>query len=175
MLENTGLSRTEALAQFNKITRAFITIIGMVPDVSALNQDFYVYHEIVIDPEKETISGTADDFRVVLVEDLPFEIREDDLNFQARDKIVKEYPLEKQLSIIGQLLETLADQHGVECEDLKDMNDYIKEVKRVNALRKEFFSSDPSYQYMSTADFEKLFADKYEGGINEFEPKLRGL
>lgn len=168
-------SRVESLAQFNKLNKEFITVLGAVEDKSLLNHDFYLYVDVLIDDSKETVIGTYDNFQIVSRESLPRQVLEDELNALARTKIVEKYPLEVQLSIIGQLLETLADAANVECVDLKDMNDYISEVRRVNKLRKEFFASNPEYQYLSTEAREALFAKQMEGGIAQFAPTASSL
>jgi hypothetical protein len=171
MIEDT-FNRTEALAQFNKITGAFVMILQRL-DISTLNNDFFLYKEIEIDIYKEKVIGTYDNFSIVSINDQPLEIYEDNLNALAREKILQKYPLEKQLTIIGTLLEKIADQNSIECDELKDMNDYITEVRRTNRVRKDFYSSDSEYQYVSTEEAERIFAEQREGGIMEYEPKIR--
>lgn len=163
-------NRVPALAQFNKITKVFVMIMQRPEDISGLNHDFYLYKEIEIDRDKEKVIGNYDNFRVAAIESEPLEINEDGLNQLAREKILKVYPMHDQLTILGQTLEKIADAVGVECEDLKEMNDYIAEVKRLNNLRKEFYASDPSYKYMSTEEFEELFIARREGGVMQYEP-----
>jgi hypothetical protein len=102
-------------------------------------------------------------------------VTEDSLNFYAREKIIEVYPLEKQLSIIGSILEKLSDAVGIEADDLKEMNDFISEVKRVNGLKKQFFVENPDYQYMSTEDLEAAINKKYEGAINEYGESIANI
>lgn len=169
-MATTTIARTAGLAQFNKLNKAFITVLGMVDDQSLLNHDQYLYAEVNMDTEHEKIIGNYDNFEIVLISEQPLEVFEAYLNLLAREKIVSVYPLEKQLTIIGSLLEQLADASGVSCEDLKDMNDYIAEVRRANAVRKEFYDANPDYQYISTEKFEELYAEKYAGGISDYDP-----
>lgn len=168
-------TREPALAQFNKITKVFTMILQKPENISGLNHDFYLYREVLIDRMKENVVGNYDNYRIVSIESQPLLVTEDSLNVLAREKIVKQYPLESQLSIIGSLLEKIATSANVECEELKEMNDYINEVKRVNGLRKEFYASDPSYQYLSTEQFEELFTAQREGGIMEYEGKTNSI
>ncbi len=168
-------TRVPALAQFNRVSKVFTMILEKPDDISGLNHDFYLYKEIMIDRSKEKILGNYDNFQVVSIESQPLLITEDSLNSLAREKIIKTYPIERQLTILGQLLEKIATSSNIECEELKEMNDYINEVKRVNGLRKEFYESDPSYQYLSTEDFEELFAAQREGGIMEYEGKINNI
>lgn len=169
MSEN--LNRTEALAQFNKITKVFITILQKV-DVSWLNNDFYLYREINIDPIKEKVIGTYDNFEIVSIEDQPLAITEDGLNALAREKILKKYPIEEQLTIIEKTLEILASTAGIDYSELKEMNEYIAEIKRANGIRKDFYANDSDYQYTSTEDMEQLLSLQHEGGIMDYEPKV---
>lgn len=170
-----SFSRVESVAQFNKLNKGFITALSGTTDKSLLNHDFYLYVDILFDESKETVVGTYDNFQIVRTDSLPRQVHEDELNTVARTKIVEKYPLELQLSIIGQLLETLADTANVDSTDLKDMNDYIAEVKRVNKLRKEFFAANTEYQYLSTGDREAIFAKQMEGGIAQFSPTASNL
>jgi len=162
------LTKIEVLAQFNKVNGSFTMILGKVDDMSILNHDYYTYKEISIDVDNETIIGTVDNFSIVNIHEQPLEITEDSLNLYAREKIIEQYPLEKQLSIIGSILEKLSDAAGIESEDLKEMNEFIAEVKRVNNLKKQFFAENPDYRYVSTEELEAVINKKYEGAINEY-------
>lgn len=163
------LGKTEGLAQFNKLNKKFTTVLGMIEDTSLLNHDLYYYAPVTIDINSETIIGTYDNFQVVSIHSLPTEITEEMIDQLARDKIVQKYPLERQLSIIGSLLEKIADASGIECEELKDMNDYIAEIKRTNAIRKEFYATNPDYRYLSTEEVEQIISEKYEGSIQNYD------
>jgi hypothetical protein len=169
------LNKVEALAQFNKLNGLFTMVLGKVDDISMLNHDFYVYKEIEIDTTNETVLGTIDNFSIVNIHEQPLVVTEDSLNFYAREKIIEVYPLEKQLSIIGSILEKLSDAAGIEADDLKEMNDFISEVKRVNGLKKQFFVENPDYQYMSTEDLEAAINKKYEGAINEYGESIANI
>jgi hypothetical protein len=166
----TTINRTQCLAQFNKLNKMFTTLLGVVEDSSLLNQEFYLYKEVLIDVNQETIVGNYDSFEIVNYHNLPLEVTEDSLNRLARDKILEVYPMERQLSILGSLLERIAESSNIECEELKEMNDFINEVKRVNSVRKEFYSSNPDYKYYSTEDFNEFISKTYDGGIQEYAP-----
>lgn len=169
-MTDNHFDRVPALAQFNKVTKVFVMILQRPDDISGLNHDFYLYREIEIDRDKEKVIGNYDNFRVAAIEHEPLEINEDALNTLAREKILKRYPMHDQLTILGLTLEKIADSVGIECEDLKEMNDFISEVRRLNGLRKEFYASDPAYRYMSTEEFEELFVARREGGVMQYEP-----
>jgi hypothetical protein len=164
-MATTNLARTPGLAQFNKLNKVFITVLGLVDDVSLLNHDHYLYHEVMIDITSEKIVGDYNNYQIVAIADQPTEIFEGHLNALATEKILSTYSYGKQLNIIGSVLEKLADSAGIECEDLKTMNDFVQEVLHSNGLRKEFYESDSDYQYISTEKFEDLYAKQLEGGI----------
>lgn len=159
------MAREIALAQFNKINKAFIMVMQKPDDMSLLNHDLYLYREIEIDVELETVTGNYDSHTIVAIAEQPREITEDTLNEFARDKIIREYPLEDQLSILGSVLEKVADSAGVECDDLKEMNDFIEEVKRTNQIRKDYFAANPDYTYYTTEQLDEIQLQKYDGGI----------
>jgi len=169
-------NKTTALAQFNKLNGKFTTIIGMVDDISLLNHDFYNYRQVKIDLYNETVVGEYDNFHIVNINDGNLQINEDMLNELARDKIVKEYPIEKQLTVLGKTLEKIADSMSLEdIDDLREMNDYIDEIKRVNLIRKEFYKNNPDYDYMSTEDLDRMINEKYEGSIQAYDGQFTSL
>lgn len=166
------LNRIEALAQFNKITKVYITVLQKV-EVSWLNNDFYLYREVTIDPVREKIIGTYDNFEIVSMNDQSLTITEDGLNALAREKILKKYSIETQLTIIERTLEKMASVMNIDYAELKEMNDYIEEIKRSNGIRKEFYANDIDYDYVSTEDMEQRLLLQHEGGIMDYEPKAR--
>lgn len=169
------ITRITALAQFNKLNNMFTTVLGMVPDMSLLNHDYYLYREIEIDLENETIVGTYDNFTIINIHEQPLEITEDMLNELAREKIVKEYPIERQLTILGSVIERLADQAGIEADDIKEMNDYINDIKRTNKIRKQFYANNSDYDYKTTEELDEMVAKKYEGSIQAYEGQFADL
>jgi hypothetical protein len=168
--------KTKALAQFNKLNGKFTTVIGMVDDVSLLNHNFYNYRQVEIDLYNETVIGTYDSFQIVNVNEGNLQINEDMLKELARDKIVKEYPIERQLTILGKTLKKIADSVTLEdIDELREMNDYIDEIKRVNSIRKEFYKNNPDYDYMSTEDLDRMINEKYEGSIQAYDGQFTSL
>lgn len=172
----TDLNQQPRIIQFNKLTREFITVLSPVEDMSYLNHTNYVYSdEVMIDEDNEVVVGNADSWEITAIADLPFEVKEDDLNTLARERIMKNYPLESQLNILGDVLEKVAEANAIECEDLKAMNDFIDEVRRVNKLRKEYYANSEEFNYISTEDFESTLLKKYKGAIDESERQLLGF
>ena len=168
------MNRQTALAQFNKLNKKFTTVLGMVDDVSLLNHDLYLYREIEIDLDNENVRGDYDNYEIYDVNATPL-MTEDALNTLARNRITDKYPLEDQLSILGSAIERLADNAGIEAEDLKEMNDFIAEVRRANGIRKEYFRNNPQIEYKTTEDIEAEIAEKYEGAIQEYGDDIRDI
>jgi len=168
------MNRQSALAQFNKLNKKFTTVLGMVDDQSLLNHELYLYREIEIDLDNENVRGDYDNYTIYDVNETPV-ITEDALNNIARNRIIDKYPLEIQLSILGSVLETLADNASVAAEDLKEMNDFIAEVRRANGIRKEYFRNNTEVEYKSTEDIDNEIAEKYEGAIQEFGNDIRDI
>jgi len=168
------MNRQSALAQFNKLNKKFTTVLGMVDDVSLLNHDLYLYREIEIDLDNENVRGDYDNYEIYDVNATPL-MTEDALNTLARNRITDKYPLEDQLSILGSAIERLADNAGIEAEDLKEMNDFIAEVRRANGIRKEYFRNNPQIEYKTTEDIEAEIAEKYEGAIQEYGDDIRDI
>jgi len=172
----TESTKTTALAQFNKLNGKFTTILSMVDNISLLNHDFFNYKEVEIDLYNETIVGDYNNFEIVSIHDGSLEITEDMLNELARDKIVKEYPIERQLTILGNTLEKIADSTDIiDLEDLKQMNDYIKEIKRVNSIRKHFYQNNADYNYKTTEELDRIINEKYEGSIQAYNGEFTSL
>lgn len=168
------MNRQPALAQFNKLNKKFTTVLALIEDQSLLNHDLYLYREIEIDINNENVRGTYDSYEIYDVNATPL-MTEDLLNTMARNRITEKYPLESQLSILGDVLEKVADANSIACEDLKEMNDFIEEVKRANGIRKEFYKSNPQFEYKSTEDIDAEIAEKYEGAIQEYGDDIRDL
>ena len=171
---NIDMNRQSALAQFNKLNGKFTTVLGMVPDQSLLNHDLYLYREIEIDFDNENVRGTYNSYEIYDRNATPL-MTEDALNTSARNRIIEKYPLEIQLSILGSAIERLADNAGIEAEDLKEMNDFITEVRRANGIRKEYFKANSQVEYKGTEDIEAEIAEKYEGAIQEYGYDIRDL
>ena len=168
------MNRQPALAQFNKLNGKFTTVLGLVEDQSLLNHDLYQYREIEIDFDNENVRGTYDSHEIYDINEKPL-MTEDALNTLARNRITDKYPLEDQLSILGSAIERIADSAGIEVEELKEMNDFIVEVRRANGIRKEYFKNNSQVEYKSTEDIDSEIAEKYEGAIQEYGDDIRDI
>ena len=137
-------AKTEAWAQFNKITGVFTGVYQKVP-LETLNQEYFDYVEIEIDTETQRVVGNKDDFKIVNRADEPQVIHEIAMNNQAQGKIDKEYSIYKRLEIIDQVLAELCKKLEVDVPEFVEMRDYIDEVQHPNELIKEAIANDPAY------------------------------
>lgn len=171
------MATVKYLAQFNKMNKKFITIMTYLDSelYEELNHEHYLYRTVEIDIETQDIKGDYDNFKVVSIADEPLEVKEFTLNALARDKIVRTYPLEKQIGILGSVIETVAKKLGVPCNDLIEMNDFVREILHENKLRKEFYISDPDYNFLTTEQEAEDMMAKHEGGILEFDARIDDL
>lgn len=167
------LNTVRALAQFNKVSGAFICFLSYV-DPSTLDHTYFTYTEVYVDIEKQTVKGKYPSFQIVTVAEQPTPVYERVLNAKCRDKIMKEYALETQIdilrSIVQQLAEIASKAKGVTINDLamlQEMNAYIDEVKQSNKVLKASYQNRDDYQYISMADENRQTEEQMEGGLHE--------
>jgi len=164
-------------AQFNKSNGKFITIHSALPKelFNELNHEFYLYKDVEMDIETQKIKGDYKNCEVVNIADEPLLIREKTLNILARDKITKKYPVEKQINIIGDIIEKLAVDAGIPCTELTEMKSYVNEILRENKVRKSFYQNDSDYEYISLEqEMEDMLKD-HEGGLMEYDERVKNF
>lgn len=160
-------SKTEAWAQFNKITGVFTGIYQKVP-VETLNQEYFDYVAIEIDSETQLVVGTKDDFKIVNRADQPQVVHEIAMDNQAQGKIDKEYSIYRRLEIVDQVLAELCKKLEVDVSDFVEMRDYIEEVQHTNKLIKEAIENDPAFTYISVKEQTENMDAQIEGGLHEY-------
>lgn len=166
------MKKVEMIAQFNKLNKKFITLLGYIPDISLLNHENYLYREVLIDPENEALIGNYDEFSIELIAEQPQEIYEHHMDSLAKEKIVSRYPIEKQLNVIAESLEKLLKASGDNSTELTEMRDYINEVRRVNEARKKYFEESEEFDYISDEKLDREINEKYIGGINGYGEEI---
>jgi hypothetical protein len=175
--------KIRALIQFNKITGEPVAEMMWV-DPETLNNDFFVYREVMFDFQNDMVVGTADNFEIKNKLEMPIVMTEEQLDAAARDKITKEYPVIQQVNIVGtailkleeqlrDLTAALKERFGMEFDlssataQLVEMRNYIDEVKRANTIRKTFYQESPDYEYISYEAAAAAEARRLEGGLHE--------
>jgi len=162
-------------AQFNKSNGKFITIHSALPKhlFEELNHELYLWKDVELDPETQKVKGDYHNCEVVNIADEPLFVREKTCNILARDKITAKYPVEKQINIIGDVIERLSAETGVACKELKEMRNYVNEILRENKVRKTFYQNDPDYEYLSEEqEMENMLKD-HEGGLMEYDERAK--
>ncbi len=167
------LNIEKCLAQFNRISGAFICLLSYV-DVNTLNQTYYTYAEVNMDTEKQMIKGTYPNFSIVTIAEQPTRVYERVLRAKCKDKILKEYALDNQLDIIRSVVQHIAElvgkSEGVDIVDLpalQEMNAYIDEVKASNKVLCASYQNRPDYEYVTIAAEQQMIEEQMEGGLHE--------
>lgn len=170
----TNLAKERCLAQFNKTSGAFICFLSYV-DPATLNQVYYEYVEMEVDPERQTVRGKIDDYKVVTIAEEPTRIYERVLRGKCQNKILKEYALDNQLDIIRSVVQEIAEQLAskykgfapVDLEALQEMNAYIDEVKASHKKIVESYKRRRDYEFISIEQEQREIEEQMEGGLHE--------
>lgn len=161
--------KAAVIIQFNRISGAvgFIILDDGI-DIDTLgNQDLFRYVRDEMNMSDDVIVGNYPDYEIKARDSLPTRITEEFEDMAAAAKITKRYPVASQANVLGRAILKLSEAAGIEQEELLEMMDYINEVKRANAVRKEFYKSSPDYEYISKEDAEAEEAARLEGGVHE--------
>lgn len=178
-----GEEKQKMLAQFNKINGAPVSLISFV-DINTLNTEDYVYIECYGSPFNDRLVGTVDNFTIKSPDEVGTLVTENNLNQTAIDRIVKQYGITTQVNIMRKMLIKMCEILGtednglLETEEFKnlfEMDDYIKEVLRVNKAKKEYYAETEGFEYVSNEQQEREFDATLEGGIRDtFGPRQVG-
>lgn len=163
------LNRIRAIAQFNRISGAFITFLSYV-DPDTLDGTYFRYAEVFVDIEKQTIKGKYPNYEIVVISEQPTPIYERVLNASCRGKILREYALETQIDILRTIVQQLAEASSTPIPDLamlQEMNAYIDEVKQSNKVLKESYQNRDDYEYISMAEEQRRTEEQMDGGLHE--------
>lgn len=164
------MDKKKVFLQFNKTSGVFVTTISGITSDSILNKEFYNYIEVEMDVNKQTVEGTYDDFKIIDKDSLPTRVYESHLNKLCHEKIIKEYPLVKQIDVMRSVLEEMITASGSTTDfttEFDEMNSYIDEIKRRNKVIKESYKNSKGHQYISIAQQTEEYEKKLEGGIHE--------
>lgn len=169
--------KTRALLQFNKITGAFVAMLSYV-DPDTLNNEYYTYAEAELDFENDMVVGDYPNFQIQPALASKPRFTEEDMDKMVQVKITKRYPVVKQLNIVSNVLDSITnavqkllpepDENLSESmHQLNEMRAYINEVKQANALRKEFYASNPDFEFISKEQAASEYERQLEGGLHE--------
>lgn len=166
-----GQGKRSMFALFNRLSGAFVLLLGRMGDEPLqIDETHYVARPIEIDPDLERVVGTVDRFEIVLQAEQPPVIDEYTLNARCGDKVLKAYPVHRQLNILGDLLDTLiADLQptGPAVEAFQGMRTYIAECQERNARYKSAYAASPDFVFLDKAVLEQRVLDELEGGLHE--------
>ena len=167
IIDTIPQDKTNAWAQFNKITGVFTGVFQDVP-LEMLNQEYYNYVPIEINIRTQTVQGTYDNFSIVNIVDQPAPAYEVALDNAAQAKIDKIYTIYNRLDMQERILKLICDKVGVDDFEFNEMLSYIEEIKKNNDLFKESLMNDPNYTYVSRAQQQEMESAQLEGGLHEF-------
>ena len=166
VLQGREVGKTRWIVQFNKDSGAYITT-HLWHENHALETVYSKYLEVEFDPSTHTVMGDYDDFQVVLIQDKPVVIREQDLDSVAAEKVTTEFSVGKQLNTLAATLRGVAKELGLEVPELEEMSDQIAEVLRKNDLRKQSYANSPEITYLTKSDIIEQTSKQMEGGRHE--------
>ncbi len=173
LVASSGCQKQRALAMFNRASGVALGLLGWVDPIT-LNNEHYRYIEVEACLNTDRVRGTVDDFTVYNPDDEPVkDVFETELNAQAQTKVLKEYPISRQMNIMRNLLTAMAEKLGMthetspELNELREMSGYINEILENNASRKEHFATSPDYNYISVEDNEAEYEATLDGGLHE--------
>ena len=155
--------------QFNKTSGAYVNAFQYVPS-EILNHKYFTYAEAEMDLTTQVVIGSVKSWKIYNINELPKKIYEAQLNFICRDKITKEYGLEKQVGILTKVILELVKKAkitGESIDELNEMNSYIEEIRRRNKVLKNSYVSNKSYRYISIEEQNKIEEEMYDGGLHE--------
>lgn len=175
---NAELLRVPVTLQFNKTSRAFVSIIRFAHPAQRqwLDEKYFEYRDVELDIDKETIIGNLDKFEIVQKSMLPQEILESGLDMIAGRKIDKRFPEYRQLNIMSSLFKEILDRMPAEqkaalppalIEQFEEMRDYVELVRHENRIRKESMKTNPEINYISLQDEAKRQQELFAGGAHE--------
>jgi len=173
LVDSASCKKVRALAQFNRASGAAIGILGWVDPIT-LNNEHYKYLEVEACLSTDMIKGTIDSFEIYNPAEIETpEVFEITLDTQAQTKVLKEYPISRQLNVLREALTAIVDQLGISTDDnpaikeLREMNGYIDEILENNAARKEYFAESEDFIYVSDAEVAANFEATLDGGLHE--------
>lgn len=158
-------------AMFNRLSGAFVFLLGrMDEDAPRIDETHFIAKPVELDPDTQMVRGTVDAFEIVLQADQPPVIDEYRVNAQCGDKILKLYPLHRQLTLLSDLMDVVlkeAKVTGPAVEAFQEMRTYIAECRQRNARYKEAYTESADFIFLDKKSLEQRVLDELDGGLHE--------
>ena len=161
----------EKILVFNKASGAFIS--EMVCDSINKPGDSTHYKYRVVNFNSDTHTWDGGDYdtgNIIPKNDIPTPILEEDVDTQVGMVITQSYPYFSQLNIIAAVVQKLAEAHGLECEEVEELNNmltFIEARKEANTKFKAAYKEDGSFEFITRRDQWTQMAKQLDGGLHE--------
>lgn len=156
---------------FNKNSGAFYGWAGWHEPHGFDTRLFDIAVQEEFNASTQTVIGIYPGYQVVEIADQPQQVGEAYVDRMTSEEILAKYSLESQVNNIAMAVLSLAAALGKTelpaLVTLTDQVDHIQEILQVGNLRKEGYSSDDSFEFVTNQDFAEKEALIYEGGLGE--------
>lgn len=156
---------------FNKNSGAFYGWAGWHEPHGFDERLFSIAVQEDFNASTQKVIGIYPEYQVVEIADQPQEVGEAYVDRMTSEEILAKYSLESQVNNIAMAVLSLAQHLGaVELPalvTLTDQVDHIQEILQVGNLRKEGYSSDDSFEFVTNQGVSEKEALIYEGGLGE--------
>lgn len=156
---------------FNKISGAFYGWAGWHEPHGFDERMFSIAVQEEFNASTQTVVGLYPAYQVVEIADQPQQVGEAYVDRMTSEEILAKYSLESQVNNIAMAVLSLAAALGKTelpaLVTLTDQVDHIQEILQVGNLRKDGYSSDDSFEFVTNQGFAEKEALIYEGGLGE--------
>lgn len=156
---------------FNKSSGAFYGWAGWHEPHGFDERMFSIAVQEEYNASTQTVIGLYPAYQVVEIADQPQQVGEAYVDRMTSTEILAKYSLESQVNNIAMAVLSLAAALGKTelpaLVTLTDQVDHIQEILQVGNLRKEGYSSDDSFEFVTNQGFAEKEALIYEGGLGE--------
>lgn len=152
---------------FNKLSGALIGMVNGGGDDFTPQSDYLDYKLVDMNPHTQIWQGDYKTGRLVNIDQTPAPIYEQGLNERAGVKILKDYPLHKQLNIVIDCISDLLESANITNQQFELMTQSIEQTRVINARYKQAYEDSDEHLFISKRQAAQELADKLEGGIHE--------
>lgn len=156
---------------FNKSSGAFYGWAGWHEPHGFDERMFSIAVQEEFNASTQTVVGLYPAYQVVEIADQPQQVGEAYVDRMTSEEILAKYSLESQVNNIAMAVLSLAAALGKTdlpaLVTLTDQVDHIQEILQVGNLRKDGYSSDDSFEFVTNQGFAEKEALIYEGGLGE--------